>query len=68
METLLPLLPVLACGAMMLFICVPMMMKMHKGERQDGGGDRREIDELRDEVARLKAERALDDKRETVDD
>ena len=57
----------LACGAMMLLICIPMMRNMHKGEGNDDSETRREIGELRDEIARLKAERALNDERETVD-
>lgn len=53
---------------MMAVICIPMMRSMHKG---GGGADdtdaRREIGELRGEVARLKAARALEDQRETID-
>ncbi|MDQ3985902.1 MAG: hypothetical protein M3280_05330 [Actinomycetota bacterium] len=68
METLLAYLPAIACGAMMLFICIPMMRNMHKGhEGSDDSDARREIGELREEIARLKAERALEDERETVD-
>lgn len=62
MEWLWTALPALACGAMLLLVCVPMMRNMHK----DSGGaedpeTRREISELRDEIARLKAERSLTD-------
>jgi hypothetical protein len=68
LRTLATYLPAIACGAMMLLICIPMMRNMHKSS---GGSDdsdtQREIGELRDEVARLKAERALEDKSETVD-
>jgi hypothetical protein len=68
LETLLAYLPALACGAMMLAICIPMMRNMHKGH---GGSEdtasRQEIADLREEVARLKAERALEDVSETVD-
>lgn len=67
MRTVAAYLPAVACGAMMLFICIPMMRNMHK---TDGTSDQpdiqREIGELRDEVARLKAERALEDKSEIV--
>ena len=52
---------------MMLLICIPMMRKMHQGHGSDDFDARREIGELRDEVARLKAERTLDENRETVD-
>lgn len=68
METLITYLPAIACGAMMLLICIPMMRNMHKGNGESDGSDtQREIGELREEIARLKAERALEDKSETVD-
>ncbi len=68
METLLTYLPAIACGAMMLLICIPMMRNMYKGhEGSDDPDARREIGELREEIARLKDERALEDERETVD-
>ena len=65
MRTLAAYLPALACGAMMLFICIPMMRNMHKGH---GGSDdteiREEVAHLREEVSRLKAEH---DKVEALD-
>lgn len=68
METVLAYLPAIACGAMMLLICIPMMRKMHKGQGVTDDSDaRQEIDELHGEIARLRAERALEDERETVD-
>ena len=63
LDNLLAYLPALACGAMMLFICIPMMRNMHKGH---GGSDdtetREEVAKLREEVSRLKAERTQGDK------
>jgi hypothetical protein len=67
LETLLAYLPALACGAMMLAICIPMMRNMHKGHEFGGTDSEKEIAELRDEIARLKTERALKDERETID-
>ena len=66
MEWLWAALPAVACGAMMLLICVPMMRNMHKGgETPDDAGTHGEIAELRDEIARLKAER-VDQKGEAL--
>jgi hypothetical protein len=63
MDTLLLYLPALACVGVMLVVCVPMMKNMHKdhGESEDTA-IREEVTELRGEVARLKAERALEEK------
>lgn len=61
MEAALAYLPAIACGAMMLFICVPMMRNMHKGHGSSEESDSSsEIAELREEIARLKAERTLE--------
>ena len=49
----------------MLLICIPMMRSMHKGHSD--GATSSEVAELREEIARLKAGRALDEERETVD-
>ncbi len=60
MDTLITYLPALACGAMLLFICIPMMRNMHKGHGEsDDAVTRQEIAKLRNEIARLKAERTL---------
>lgn len=65
MRTITIYLPVIACGAMMLLICIPMMRRMHQGADTNEAASREEVAELREEVARLKAER-LADARETV--
>lgn len=68
MDILIVYLPALACGAMMLLICIPMMRNMNKGEgKSDASNAREEIAELREEVARLKAERSLQKDSETLD-
>jgi hypothetical protein len=68
LETFVTYLPAIACGAMLLLVCIPMMRNMHKGHGESAGtASRQEIAELREEVARLKAERALEDASETVD-
>lgn len=68
METLIAYLPALACGAMLLFICIPMMRSMHKGHGDPTDPDaRQEIAELREEIALLRTERTLQDDRETID-
>lgn len=68
METLITYLPAIACGAMLLFICIPMMRNMHKSHGDSSDSEtRREIAELREEIARLRAERALEDVSESVD-
>jgi len=67
LETLISYLPALACGAMMLFICIPMMRNMHKGHDDSHDADiRQEIAELREEIARLCAEKSLDTSQERV--
>jgi hypothetical protein len=68
LETIVAYLPAIACGAMLLLLCIPMMRNMHQGYGESAGtASRQEIAELREEVARLKAERALEDASETVD-
>ncbi len=59
--------PVIACGVMMLLICIPMIRNMHKGHGSEGSDARREIGELHQEIARLKAERVPEGKSEALD-
>lgn len=58
MRTLLTFLPALACAAMML-VCVRMMFGHRQQPTEDAGAQ--EIAELREEVARLRAQRALEE-------
>ena len=67
MRTIATYLPAIACGAMMLLICIPMMKSMHKRNDSEAAASSQEIAELREEIARLKAERALADTKESVD-
>lgn len=55
MEWLLVALPALACGAMMLLICVPMMMG-RKNNNDDSTVSKEEINALREEIAQLRGE------------
>jgi hypothetical protein len=57
MRTFLTLLPALACAAMM-FVCFRMMFGHRQEPAEDAGAQ--EIAELREEVARLRAQRALE--------
>jgi hypothetical protein len=67
LDTFISYLPALACGAMMLFICIPMMRNMHKGHDDSTDADtRQEVAELREEIARLRAEKTLDSSEETI--
>ncbi|HZJ50752.1 MAG TPA: hypothetical protein VFF07_07820 [Actinomycetota bacterium] len=67
MRTLVAYLPALACGVMMLFICVPMLLGRKHNQSADQGASQQEVAELREEISRLKAERALDNKSEAFD-
>ncbi len=51
----------------MLFICVPMLLGRKHKQATDKGAWQQEIAELREEIARLKAERALEDKSGALD-
>ena len=64
MRTSLTLFPVLACAAVML-VCARMMLGHYRDTTNDPA--RREIAELREEVARLRAARILDEQAERVD-
>ena len=67
MRTLVAYLPALACGAMMLLICVPMLLGRRHNQPPDRAASQQEVAELRHEISRLKAERALDNKTEVLD-
>jgi hypothetical protein len=60
LDALLGWLPFLGCAAMM-FVCLRHMAKASRNQQQRGGdaSTQQDIAELRDEVARLRAERAL---------
>ena len=60
MRTLGTYLPALACGAMMLLICVPMLFGRKHNSDADESDTKREIAELREELSRLRAERSDD--------
>lgn len=68
MEALISYLPAIACGAIMLLICIPMMRNMHKGRDDSASGaeTRQEIEELREEITRLRAEKTLGSDEERV--
>ncbi len=57
MRWLLPALPGLACAGMMLLVCLPMLMNRRHGS--DEGVSKEDVAALREEVARLKAERTV---------
>ncbi len=64
MKTLVSFLPALACGAMML-VCARMMFGRHEKTHDDPPS--REVAELHEEIARLRAERALGEREEKID-
>lgn len=69
MRTIATYLPAIACGAMLLFMCIPMMRTMHRkrdGESTDVA-TRAEVAKLREEIDRLKAQRGPTEEAETVD-
>lgn len=53
-------LPALACGAMLLLVCVPMLLSRKQTQSSEQNAQQREIEELRQEISRLKAERVLE--------
>jgi len=52
---------------MMLLICVPMLLGRKHNQPTDQGISQQDVAELREEIARLKAERALEDKSGALD-
>ncbi len=53
---------------MMLFICVPMLLGRKHNQSSDQGASQQEVAELREEISRLKAARALEDRNESLND
>ncbi len=64
MRTIAAYLPAIACGGMMLLVCVPMMLSHKRHTANDQNASPQDIRELREEIAFLKAERALEGKSE----
>lgn len=60
-------LPALACVAMMLLVCVPMLLGRKHNQASDESASQQELAELREEIAHLRAEQALGDKSEALD-
>jgi len=53
---------------MMLLICVPMLLgRRRRNQPPDRAASQQEVAELRHEISRLKAERAIDNKTEALD-
>lgn len=67
MRTITTYLPAIACGAMVLFICVPMLLGRKHDQTSNHSEMKREIADLRAEIARLETKRASTDESETID-
>lgn len=67
MRTFVTYLPALACGAMMLLICIPMLLGRKHNQDAEPTATQQEVAELREEISRLKAGRVLEDKAEALD-
>lgn len=52
---------------MMLLVCVPMLLGRKHNQASDESASQQEVAELRQEIAHLRAERALGDKSEALD-
>ncbi len=58
MRSLIVYLPALACGVLMLLICVPMMLgRKHGDGHDDGYATQQDIEDLREEIARSNSQR-----------
>ena len=64
MRSIATYLPALACGAMLLLVCVPMLLGRKHHHANDESASQQEVAELREEISRLKAEWALTDRSE----
>ncbi len=60
-------LPALACGAMMLLVCVPMLLGRKHNNAANESASQQEVAELREKISSLKAERTPADRSETLD-
>ncbi len=60
-------LPALACVAMMLLVCVPMLLGRKHNQASDESASQQEVAELREEIAHLRAESAPTDRSEALD-
>ena len=58
-------LPVVACLGMMLVMCVPMLMNRGKGANEVASSV--DVAELREEIARLKAQKVRAGEKESLD-
>jgi hypothetical protein len=65
MRTIGTYLPAIICGAMMLVICIPMLLRRKNHETEDVGAARQEVADLREEISRLKAKQ--EDNSEALD-
>jgi hypothetical protein len=60
LETVLIYLPAIACGAMLLFVCIAMMRNKHRGGDDSADtNSQKEIAELRDEIQRQKSDSSI---------
>lgn len=62
MRSLVAYVPLIACGAMMLLMCVPMLLGRKHNNAPGQAASQEEVAELREEISRLRAERVLEDK------
>ncbi|MGH2825993.1 MAG: hypothetical protein ACRDKF_03370 [Actinomycetota bacterium] len=67
MESVVAYLPALACVAMMLLICVPMLLGRKHNQASDESASQQEVAQLREEVSRLRSERESTDRSEKLD-
>lgn len=52
---------------MLLLVCVPMLLGRKHNRASDESASQQEVAELREEISRMKAERALTDRSEALD-
>jgi hypothetical protein len=67
LESIVAYLPALACVAMMLLICVPMLLGGKHNQASDESASQQEVAQLREEVSRLRSERVPADSSEAHD-